>query len=285
MTEPHVPHHFELTLEVPGTAAQVWDAIATARGISAWLMPTELEERAGGAVHFDRGPDGASDGEVTAWEPNRRFAYEEDWASLVGQAGAPVSPLATEFLVEADSGGSCVVRVVTSAMGTGADWENEFWDDMVRGWAPMLDNLRLYLAHFAGRDVVMFGARAELGADPEAVMTALRDGLGAPQVGASVDARGVRGVVERVLPEHLLVRTTEPVAGLLSFFAFGGASDEAAGAAEATGSTVVVLQGHLYPEADDPEAAKAYIAREEEPWTAWLASLDAHVRDATEIAR
>jgi len=38
--------------------------------------------------------------------------------------------------------------VVTSAFGTGADWENEFWEEMANGWAPVLDNLRLYLTHF-----------------------------------------------------------------------------------------------------------------------------------------
>ena len=68
-----------------------------------------------------------------------------------GHAGADVTPLATEFLVEARSGGTCVVRVVSSAYGTGADWENEFWGEMDTGWAPMLDNLRIYLTHFAGQ--------------------------------------------------------------------------------------------------------------------------------------
>ena len=35
--------------------------------------------------------------------------YEEpDWAALAGHEGAPVTPLVTEFLVEAQSGGTCV---------------------------------------------------------------------------------------------------------------------------------------------------------------------------------
>ncbi len=41
---------------MPGTPAQVWDAIATANGISSWMMPTELEEREGGAVAFHMVP-------------------------------------------------------------------------------------------------------------------------------------------------------------------------------------------------------------------------------------
>ncbi len=52
-----------------------------------------------------------------------------------------VTPIATEFLVESASGGSCVIRVVSSAYGSGADWENEFFAEMVAGWVAMLDNL------------------------------------------------------------------------------------------------------------------------------------------------
>src|SRR3712207_1069198 len=106
MTTPNVPHRFELELEVPGTPDQVWRAIATAEGISSWMMPTELDARPGGALTFHMGPDVDSHGRVTAFEPARRLTYEEDWATLVGQAGADVTPLVTEFVVEARSGGT-----------------------------------------------------------------------------------------------------------------------------------------------------------------------------------
>ena len=52
-----------------------------------------------------------------------------------------VTPIATEFLIESASGGSCVIRVVSSAYGSGADWENEFFAEMVAGWGEILDNL------------------------------------------------------------------------------------------------------------------------------------------------
>jgi hypothetical protein len=32
-------------------------------------------------------------------------------------------------------------RVVSSAYGSGADWEHEFFAEMVAGWGAMLDNL------------------------------------------------------------------------------------------------------------------------------------------------
>jgi uncharacterized protein YndB with AHSA1/START domain len=154
-----VEYRMERTLEVAATPQQVWDAIATADGISAWMVPTRLDPQVGGEVSFDHGGF-RSVGVVTDHTPNRRFAYEEpwpmtdamrDWVSGVADHQVTdhdlslVSPIATEFLVEAASGGSCVVRVVSSAYGSGADWEKEFFDEMVNGWAAMLDSLAAHL--------------------------------------------------------------------------------------------------------------------------------------------
>jgi hypothetical protein len=62
-----------------------------------------------------------------------------------------VTPIATEFLVEATSGGSCVVRIVTSAYGTGAEWENEFFAEMVASTVPIWDGLGARFARQAAR--------------------------------------------------------------------------------------------------------------------------------------
>ena len=164
MTNPEqAEYRLERTYEVDATPEQVWDAIATADGISAWMVPTRLDPQVGGEVSFDLGGFWLS-GVVTDYTPNRRFAYEEPWpiadraedipAEMVEwfkAMGVPLSevyrdlssatPIATEFLVESTSGGSCVIRVVTSAYGSGADWENEFFAEMVGGWAELLDNL------------------------------------------------------------------------------------------------------------------------------------------------
>lgn len=254
MTPPDVPHRFELELEVPATAEQVWHAIASEEGISAWMMPAEVEPRVGGAVAFHMGPDEMSHGRVTAFEPGRRFAYEEDWATLIGQPDADVTPLLTEFLVEARSGGTCVVRVVTSAFGTGADWEGEFWDEMETGWAPMLDNLRLYLTHFPGQRVSPLWVGSTFAAAPEAAVAAVRSELGVSGPGDAVDTRGLAGAVERSIDRHFLLRIERPVPGLISVYSFG-----------AEDGSAVHIKGYLFS-----EGAPAYVEAERAAWQAWL---------------
>ena len=149
MTNPDQPdrveHRMERTYEVAATPEQVWDAIATADGISAWMVPTRLDPQIGGAVSFDVGTFW-SHGIVTDYTPTRRFAYAEPWPiadhmPTVHHDVSSLTPIATEFLIESASGGSCVIRVVSSAYGTGADWQNEFFAEMVAGWGAILDNL------------------------------------------------------------------------------------------------------------------------------------------------
>jgi uncharacterized protein YndB with AHSA1/START domain len=152
-TQPAQPDRVEYRMdrvyEVAASPEQVWDAIATADGIAAWMVPTRLEPRIGGEVSFDLG-DFTSTGVVTDYTPNRRFAYEEPWPVADHMPTAhhdlsSITPIATEFLIESASGGSCVIRVVSSAYGSGADWEKEFFDEMVEGWILMLDNLAAHL--------------------------------------------------------------------------------------------------------------------------------------------
>lgn len=150
-----VEHRMERTYDVVATPEQVWEAIATADGISAWMVPTRLDPQVGGEVSFDLGGF-RSIGVVTDYTRNRRFAYEEPWPSEPGMPTADldlsaVTPIATEFLIEAASGGSCVIRVVSSAFGTGAEWENEFFAEMVDGWVAILDNLATHFGEAAER--------------------------------------------------------------------------------------------------------------------------------------
>ncbi len=162
----------ERTYTVPASPEEVWEAIATADGMTSWLgMPTRLDPRIGGEVAFVM-DDFTSTGVVTDYSPPVRFAFEEPWPiaertedvpagmrawfdsigvtmSEVHESLGVVTPVATEFLVAAESGGSCVVRIVTSAYGSGADWENEFFHQMVASLMPMWDALAAQLGKTA----------------------------------------------------------------------------------------------------------------------------------------
>jgi uncharacterized protein YndB with AHSA1/START domain len=257
-TIPNVPYRLEFSVEVPGTPEQVWQAIATAKGMSAWFLPTEMEEREGGSLHFTMGPEMGSDGQVTGWDPPRRLVYEEDWAALMGKDPSALSPLTSEFLVQAQSGGTCVVRVTSSGFGIGADWEKEFWDDMGANWIPFFDNLRLYLAHFPGQEATTMEATASHAGEPVQVWQALRDSLGVGAEGTAVEVRGVSGTVERVGERQTVVRLTAPVPGILTAFVFG----------EGDGRTTVGVRAYLF----SADAAQ-WVRREQPGWTAWLQEL------------
>jgi uncharacterized protein YndB with AHSA1/START domain len=261
MSTPDVPLRVDLTIELPGTPEQVWDAIATANGITAWFTPTELEERAGGSVTFHMGEDMASTGEVTAWEPHRRLEYSEpDWAPIAGLGEQDVSPMVTEFLIEARSGGTCSLRVVTSAFGTGADWEQEFFDDMAKHWLPFFDNLRLYLTHFPGQQVTPMVAAATAPGSSAPAWAAVLAELGTDAVGETVELNGVRATVERSGGgiQQLLLRLDDPVPGYLLL----GAHDMGEEAAR------VGITGYLFS-----DRAAAWVERERPRWQAWLDGL------------
>ena len=137
----------QVEVEVPGTPEEVWQAIATGPGISSWFVPTEFEER--DRTAFRRRslcisvPGMDSVAEVTAWDPPRRFAADSP-------GDGPDAPtIATEWIVEARSGGTCAVRVVHSWFAASDDWDNQF-EGHEQGWVAFFRILRLYLAHFAG---------------------------------------------------------------------------------------------------------------------------------------
>jgi hypothetical protein len=93
-------------------------------------------------------------------------------------------------------------------------------------------------------------------------VTAIRQALGVGDVGQTLEVRGATAHVERVSEDSLLLRVTDPVPGLLAFFAFR-TSDKVA---------VARIAGYLF----SPEAS-AYVAQEAPAWQAWLDELAAQV--------
>ena len=154
------------------------------------------------------------------------------------------------------------MRVVSSAFGTGADWEQEFFDEMEQGWAPFFDHLRLYLQHFPGQQVTRMDAEAQV--------------AGNPRGRRPHDAAGARG---RKRPGNNSTRaawtraskpsktsacscgSSDPVPGYLALLAW----DIGDGKANAN------LAGYLFS-----EKASAYVEAERSNWKAWLDDLSVH---------
>lgn len=134
----------DLQVDVPGTPEQVWEAIATGPGVSAWMHPTEIEECAGGRYSFDMqlGAGSNDTGHVTDYDRPHRFAT--DGVRWQPQGEAPAATLATEWLIETKDGGTCTVRMVMSGFGTGDVWNEEI-DGMTAGMRQALEALRTYL--------------------------------------------------------------------------------------------------------------------------------------------
>lgn len=149
----------EVEVEVPGSPEQVWEAIATGPGISSWFVPTTVEERVGGTMTADFGMGMESSSTISEWNPPKSFKKDGDGMD----PDAP--PVATEWIVEAKSGGTCVVRVVHSWFASTDEWDGQ-WEMVEQGWKSFFIILRLKLEHFAGQPCAAFDA-AGMAAGPE----------------------------------------------------------------------------------------------------------------------
>lgn len=246
----------QVEVEVPGTPEEVWQAIATGPGISAWFVPTQFEEVDGKpvAVTSDFGPGMAARAVVTAWDPPRMFVAQGE-----GWGGSP--PMATQWSVESRAGGVCVVRVVHSLFASGDDWDDQL-EATESGWPGFFRTLRIYLTHFRGqRGTIMQFVAPFAGTDAQA-WDALTTALGfrdmrlgqAWTAPAGVPALG--GVVEHLSegPYDALLRIDAPGPGVAALGAFN-----------CGGPSMLALSLYLY---GDHAAATA--ARETPAWQAWF---------------
>ena len=249
----------EVEVEVPVTPEEAWDAIATGPGITAWFMPAEVEGRVGGSVVHHHETDIESSGRVTAYDAPHRFAYEEEGWMPEGEQAAHVT--ATEFLVEARSGGSCVVRLVMSGFGEGESWDRAI-DSFTSGWKQALLALRLYLTHFPGERAASINAGDVATGDKDAIWTELTAAMGLPVEPAAGQrlATAVPGVpafagtVEEANGPMITLLLDEPARGI-GFVGAGGPGDQ----------VYVFVRAQLF----GPDAAQV-AAREQEGWKAWL---------------
>jgi uncharacterized protein YndB with AHSA1/START domain len=248
----------EAEVEVPGTPEEVWQAIATGPGISAWFVPSEVEERVGGAVVCNFGPGMESLSSITDWEPPHRFV-----ADSRDDLGPEDPTVATEWSVQARSGDTCVVRVVHSWFMESDAWDEQYeWHTY--GWLSFFRVLRSYLTHFRGQPSAAFQVVGTAPEPKEAAWAALAGplGLAGAEVGQRVStpagAPPLAGMVEWAgqpeWPEELLIRLEEPAPGLAHLVPH-----------PMGGQIIFTIRFYLY--GDNAEAA---VARAEPAWQAWV---------------
>jgi len=244
--------------EVPGTPEEVWRAIATGPGITAWFVPTQLEEREKGSISMNFGPGMESNAEIQKWDPPRRFIAENQEGM---GPGAP--PMATEWSVEAKAGGTCRVRVVHSWFASTDDWDKQF-EDVEKGWPAFFRILKSYMTNFRGQPCTQIQLMAFTAGSKDAAWAELTQSLGlaganaGQSVTSSRDATRLAGEVENVGPKtEMMLRLEQPGPGIaqVSAMSMGG-------------QACLYLCLYLYG-----DGARAVAAREEPVWQAWLGRL------------
>jgi uncharacterized protein YndB with AHSA1/START domain len=250
-----VTRAINLDIEVPGTPEEVWEAVASGPGITAWFVPAKVDGRVGGTVELDFGPGyGTETARVTAWEPPHRFVAE-----VTGE-GRP--NIAAEWLVEARDGGTCVVRLINSGFGDGAEWDAQY-DATEAGWRLFLYNLRLYLTHFPGQpcsSVLVNGMAPRTAAAAYGELAAALGLPGGAAQGERVAATApgappLAGVVERATEGMLTLVLEKPAPGIAFVVAEPGGD----------GSAITSVYLYLFG-----GGAAEVAAREEPAWRAWM---------------
>ncbi|MGH3913617.1 MAG: SRPBCC family protein [Pseudonocardiaceae bacterium] len=163
---------FELNkkIELDASPEQVWEAIATGPGISAWFMgPHEIEPGVGGTIKLTIG-EFSEQGTITAWDPPKRLVYR-------GDTGADGSFHAMEYLIEGRDGASTVLRFVHSGF-LSDDWDAEYEDMTSQGWDKYLHTLAQYLTYFPGRPGTFVYAEGPPAAEEQDSWTVLTEALG-----------------------------------------------------------------------------------------------------------
>lgn len=196
----------EAEVEVPGSPEEVWRAIATGQGMSSWFVPTTIEEREGGTTVSSFGPGMDSVATIKAWNPPHSYVVETEDGPL---------NVATEWIVEARAGGTCVVRVIHRWFADSDDWDGEF-EGHAYGWLSFFRMLRLYVTHFAGQTCSAFDLAAFSDAPPAETWRTVKSALTIDEenghVASAPEAPALSGAVVAGIrdPEHVRARESAP---------------------------------------------------------------------------
>jgi uncharacterized protein YndB with AHSA1/START domain len=233
----------QVEVEVPGSVEEVWAAIATGPGVTAWFAPTEIVEKDGEKiVETTLAPGMTIQARQTLWDPPHRFVGEAEMGP-----GAPA--IAAEWSVEAKDGGTCVVRVVHSLFASTDDWDDQL-TGAESGWPGYFRVLTLYLRHFAGQTcspISVMAVKPVALADAWDAMTSTLPVAGAVEYTGSIPGAS-----------QLILLVDDPGPGVVRVYA-----REIPG-----GLTMVAANLYLY----GPGAAEI-AARDQSLWETWVQGL------------
>ncbi len=253
----------QVEVVVPGTPEEVWEAIATGHGISSWFMPVgtnedETEPRVGGDITMGTGENKQKVGEYTAWDPPHRFVAE-------GKAWGPDGPtVAHEWIVEAQSGGTCLVRVVNSYFDDAGDWDDQL-TDLESGWPRFFRILQLYMTHFPGQPCSAIHLMGPTTMTKEQTWETLAEAFGldgategSPWSSSISGTAQLSGTVDRITEtpaRSAVLHLEKPVRGIVSPIAI-----------TATGAPIMFAVGiYLYG-----DTAADFVAEQEPKFQAWM---------------
>lgn len=249
----------QVEVEVPGTPEQVWDAIATAQGVTSWFVPTEIRDDGMIVSHFGPGMDSVAK-RVSEERPHRFAGESKGW-----KPGSP--PLATEWIIEARSGGTCIVRVVHSLFASTDEWDDQL-TGTESGWPSFFRVLKAYLTYFHGQYGATMMVLINTTQPASAAWSALTNAIGLSGAIAGERRKApagvppLAGIVEFVgeegpHKEQILLRVDEPTRGLAHVYVMSMGP-----------RSMVLMRVYLYG-----DQAAAVIARDEPQWNARLNEL------------
>jgi hypothetical protein len=258
--DPNGRRSVSVTVDVPGSLREVWEAVATGPGISGWFLPCEIQygfdaDPVRLIVHL--GPHTTKVADVKQWSPPHVYrAVSEDL-----MVGAP--PLLTQWSVQPLDQGCCV-KVEHSLTGDSDEWDSLLLR-AADGWPPFLRILNVYLTHFSGKRCEGCSLLISTSDSPDKAWETLAEPLGIS--GSSIgerckshaDAPVLAGVLEGEdnQAREALLRLDEPAPGIAHLQI-----------ARLHGCTVPTVRLYFYG-----EQAVAVVSREEPRWQAWLSEL------------
>ncbi|HVS32844.1 MAG TPA: SRPBCC domain-containing protein [Thermoanaerobaculia bacterium] len=136
----------EKSVEIHATAGEVWEALSNAEELKRWFpLDARVRPGEGGALWLSWGEGSDWETPIEVWQPGKHLRTVDTTAV---EGGEP-RRVAVDYLIEAQGGGTTVLRLVHSGFANDT-WDDEL-DSMGAGWAAFLAHLKHYLEHHRGQ--------------------------------------------------------------------------------------------------------------------------------------